>query len=65
MSDYTNGKYKEIIERYCPIIEDNAVIRKSIGRENIHFECLNLHNCIAKGGCRNEKYRKYLTGEDG
>ena len=53
----SNHKYREIIERYCNIIDANAAIIRKDSDDRVHYECLSKANCEKLyGGCRNRKY---------
>ncbi|MBR3996127.1 MAG: hypothetical protein IKI97_12725 [Clostridia bacterium] len=57
MKKGTNHKYREIIERYCNIIDANAAIVRTDCDKDITYECLSRAECEKKfGGCKNTKY---------
>lgn len=51
--------HREIIERYCSIIDGNtAIVQKSRG-DDVSYECLEKPRCEKNfGGCKNKKYGK-------
>ncbi len=50
-------KYKEIIERYCNVINANAAIMRINCNDIVSYECLSKHECQKKfGNCKNKKY---------
>lgn len=50
--------YREVVERYCHVIDANTVIVKTIHRDDSTVaECMNLANCLPYGGCRNKKFK--------
>ena len=56
-----NHKYREIIERYCNIIDANAAIIRTDTENGIHYECLSKAACEKRyGGCKNNKYGNRL-----
>lgn len=48
--------YRQIVERYCHIINGNAIFARTHTKEESTSECLNLPYCEKNGGCRNRKY---------
>jgi len=43
--------FKTIVHQYCPVLSKNVAIEKSIDVDNnLHSECLNMHQCECKNG---------------
>ena len=50
--------YREVVERYCHVIDANTVIVKTVNRDDSTMaECMNLVKCLPYGGCRNKKFQ--------
>jgi len=50
--------YREVVERYCHVIDANTVIIKTVnGDDRIVSECMNINKCKLLGGCRNSKIK--------
>lgn len=50
--------YREVVERYCHVIDANTVIIKTVnGDDSTVSECMNLNKCKLFGGCRNSKFK--------
>ena len=57
MGKDTEHKYREIIKRYCNIIDANAAILRTDNGTDVSYECLSMAQCEKQfGGCRNKKY---------
>lgn len=57
MDKQSKHRYREIIERYCNIIDANAAIIRTDLDTGIFYECLSRADCEKRfGGCRNRKY---------
>lgn len=51
--------YREVVERYCHVIDRNTVIVKTVGADDsVVSECMNSDKCKLYGGCRNAKFRE-------
>ena len=51
--------HREIIERYCNIIDGNTAIVCESRGELVSYECLQKPKCEKNfGGCKNKKYDK-------
>ena len=49
--------YREVVERYCHVIDKNTVIVKTIGfDDSVVSECMNIDKCKLYGGCKNSKF---------
>ena len=61
MDNFKEGKQKdirrEVIERYCHVIDKNAVILRTTD-ENCKTSslCMNKEKCNLSGGCKNYKF---------
>ena len=55
-SESSSVQSRQIIERYCHIIDGNAVLARVHTKEGCMFECLSFEKCKGNGGCRNAKY---------
>lgn len=49
-------RFREVMERYCYVIDENAPVCKTSHDNEVHYECLNLRKCNTLGGCRNRKF---------
>ncbi len=50
-------RYREIIERYCNIIDANAALIMTDCNGRVVYECLSRANCEKLyGECKNSKY---------
>ncbi len=46
--------YREVVERYCHVIDKNTVIIKTVHCDDtVVSECMNNDKCRLYGGCRN------------
>ena len=53
MENKNGHKYREIVERYCSVIDANAPIVRTDCDKNISYECLSRAMCEKRfGGCR-------------
>jgi len=60
MDERSKHRYREIIERYCNIIDANAAIVRTDLDNEVHYECLSRAQCEKLyGGCMNKKYGNY------
>ena len=61
MENKSKHKYREIMERYCNIIDANApIIRTDSEDDEVLYECLSRADCEKRfGGCMNRKYGNY------
>lgn len=50
-------KFREVIERYCSVIDGNTALFRISDAHSVTYECLNKHRCLENGGCTNDKYR--------
>ena len=53
---------RDILQRYCPHIDDNVVVVKAYDKKPDEYECMSSHLCKEKSitGCKrlpDEKYR--------
>ncbi len=56
--------YREIIERYCNIIDANAAIIRTDSDRDVFYECMLAAQCEKRyGGCKNAKYGKVNRSE--
>ncbi len=47
--------FRTITEQYCPFLEQNIALEKTIEGGKIKLECLNRHICKSRGvGCVNK-----------
>lgn len=45
--------HREVLERYCPVIDSNTIfVRRSDSHETV-TECVNHEKCKGNGGCQN------------
>ncbi len=50
--------YREVVERYCHVIDQNTVIVKTVNGDNsVVSECMNSEKCKLYGGCKNSKFQ--------
>lgn len=50
--------YREVVERYCHVIDKNTVIIKTVCcDDSVVSECMNSDKCKLYGGCKNAKFR--------
>ncbi len=55
-------RYREIMERYCNIIDANAAIIRTDHDDEVRYDCLLRADCEKRfGGCRNRKYGNYAA----
>lgn len=60
MENKYEHKYREIMERYCNIIDANAAIIRTDSDCEIHYDCLLRADCEKRFcGCRNKKYGNF------
>lgn len=47
-------EHRDILQRYCPHIDDNVVVIKSLNKNPDEYECMSSHLCKEKSvtGCK-------------
>ena len=56
MKNKNERQFKEVTERYCYVIDENAPMSRVSQNNEVHYECLNKHKCSENGGCKNRKF---------
>ncbi len=56
MNGKTERQFREVMERYCYVIGENAPMSRVSHDNEVHYECLNKHKCSENGGCKNSKF---------
>lgn len=50
--------YREVMERYCHVIDSNTVIIKTVNSDDtVCSQCMNSEKCSLYGGCRNAAFK--------
>jgi|GEM_PF-6598796 len=46
MKDKRSNEVKEVVQRYCPYLEENVVMMVNYGAESKRFECVETSRCL-------------------
>lgn len=46
---------REVVERYCPVIDENTVLIRHTDGERLITECVNHEKCRASDGCKHAR----------
>lgn len=47
---------REVVERYCPVIDENTVLICHTDGERLITECVNHEKCRASDGCKHARF---------
>lgn len=62
MNTNKSPEHRDILQRYCPHVDDNVVVIKTLDKKPDEYECMSSHLCkeISVTGCkrlRDEKHK--------
>lgn len=52
-----NDVYREMVERYCHVVDSNVPVCRYTENGKTVFECSKRAYCEKNGGCHNNRYR--------
>jgi hypothetical protein len=54
MNNNKGHEHRDIVQRYCPNLDDNVVVIKTMDKKPDEYECMSAHLCVKKptAGCK-------------